>query len=989
MNTNSSGSSLGDSSKLANTNVGVNVSIESYVQQFGENSGFVREMLEMYLFDPSLVSEEWKGFFSRTLGATASVSTGASAAVNNASPKGVNGSHPSNGTHLSDPLSNGHSSSHSNGNGQQISHALPATSHALPVAEVIVTQGPSPIAKSFTSQNVASTASATSESALIELLEREGHLYAAINPIESFRAPVSFDTDLFNSGLGELLGTEKTAAQASAEFNALKQAFCGSIGYEYSHLRDARERAWFRAKALGRSEELAQVPSATRKARLKSIIEAETFESELHRKYVGAKRFSVEGGETLLPLLQAAIDHSANLGAKELIFGMAHRGRLNVLTNIIRKPLRDILIQFEDKSSYSALGAGDVKYHVGYASSVVTAQGHEVSLSLAFNPSHLEFVNPVVEGMSRAIQDRNYNRDRRSVVPVLIHGDAAFIGQGVVAETINMAGVTAYDTGGTIHVIVNNQIGFTTPVRDARATHYSSDLIRGFDFPVLHVNAEDVDAACWAAEVAAEYRHTFGKDICIDLYCWRKYGHNEGDDPNFTQPIEYAEIREKRPLPDTYLAHLKALGIADEQEAANLKQSYQQFFDQERDTASQVITGDGCPIHGRLIEQSIKTAISEETANLIAQKLIDFPEDFTPHQKLRGNLEKRVRAITNPKGIEWGVAESLAFGSLLLDGVHIRLTGQDAERGTFSHRHLVLKDSHKPRAEFRPLDALNSPGAFEVYNSVLSEMAVMGFEYGYSLEVGQRSLNLWEAQFGDFANGAQVIIDQFLSSSEAKWNEQSGLVLLLPHGYEGQGPEHSSARLERFLQLGAEGNIRVVYPSNGAQYFHLLREQGLKQIKRPVVVMTPKSLLRLPDAGSSMEDFTKGAFKPVIETDLGKVKHTVLCTGKVYYDLMAALTKEKATGVRVIRIEELYPFPFEALQKLLKKSASGAVVWLQEEPRNMGAWSFVEPQLRAILGHTPEYIGRPEAASTADGSNKYHVRVQGEIVREVLGVIGR
>ena len=576
-----------------------------------------------------------------------------------------------------------------------------------------------------------------------------------------------------------------------------------------------------------------------------------------------------------------------------------------------------------------------------------------------------------------------------------MHGDAAFIGQGIVPETFNMSQVKAYFAGGTVHIVTNNQIGFTTSVKDSRSTVYCTDPYKGFDVPVFHVNAEDVDAACWLIELAAEYRQKFNKDVIVDLICWRKLGHNEGDDPTFTQPVEYSEIKAKKHISETYFETILNRGLVDSSELELQRTTFKTHFAKQQE---EVVPFDVTKYKPKSrLNEEIQTQVGVADLKIVAEKLIAFPNGFTPHPKVKQLLEKRVQSLTQEKGIDWGFAETLAFGTLLKSGKHIRLVGQDAERATFSHRHLNIKDINVQGSTFAPLSLLSAPllesngASFEVYNSTLSENAATAYEYGYSLEA-KDDLVLWEAQFGDFANGAQVIIDQFIASSEVKWKQTSGIVFLLPHGYEGQGPEHSSARLERFLQLCAEGNMRVCYPSNGAQYFHLLRDQGLRKEKRPLIVMTPKSLLRLHEAGSSIDELTNDSFKPIIETNFVDPKSSnktassaIICSGKVYYDLLAEINAKNIKDIKVIRVEQLYPFPSEAIHRVLKSIDRGSVKWVQEEPMNMGAWTFVEPKLRAILGYAVEYVGRPEAASTAEGSLKYHAVEQRRIITEALG----
>jgi 2-oxoglutarate decarboxylase len=857
-----------------------------------------------------------------------------------------------------------------------------------------------------------SAASGTQERVyrMISAFRSRGHFKAAINPLTQgvMKRPTVADIDVdfyhfteeqleqefFSAGLGmnEVMNLKDI-------INELHQSYCGSIGFEFIHLLDQNERLWLQERIETRFKSGYQLSHQQRLHRMKKVIEAEAFESELHRKYVGHKRFSLQGVETVIPMLDHLLEQSAEEGIHRVIFGMPHRGRLNVLANILGKPLQEIFSEFEDQSIYTALGSGDVKYHMGYESTYSDIHGRSIELSLAPNPSHLEFVNPVVEGLVRAHQDFRYERDRKVVLPVLLHGDAAFAGQGVVFETINLSGVSGYTTGGTVHIVVNNQIGFTTDPRDSRSSVYCTDMAKAVQAPVFHVNGEDVESACWAIETALDFRNRYGRDVIVDLYGYRKYGHNEGDDPSFTQPVSYAEIKEKRNIAAIYTEQLIEEGTTSREEADEIRKEYKErFAAANEESVEEPPVGDGCLVHGRLKEPSPETGVPMKRLEEIAQTLLTYPDDFVVHPKLSRILEKRVSTLTSDDGIDWGFAEVLAFGSLQLDGISVRLSGQDCGRGTFSQRHLMLSHYERPE-KFSPLTQLqeqhDDAGNFEVINSTLSEAAVVGYEFGYST-VEKKSLVLWEAQFGDFANGAQVHIDQFIASSEAKWNQTAGLVMLLPHGYEGQGPEHSSARLERYLELCAEGNMFVCYPSCGVQHFHLLRRQGLLGIKRPVVIMTPKSLLRLPEAASPVDAFVEGRFSTIIGEEYGgggkkKEKKMVFLTGKIYYDLMKKLKEEddvlKGKSYVICRIEQLYPFPKEEIEDLLKKHNCTEACWLQEEPENMGAWRFIEPRFWKELDLRLQYFGRAESASTATGSAKHHMAEQARIVGKVLNFI--
>ncbi len=774
------------------------------------------------------------------------------------------------------------------------------------------------------------------------------------------------------------IGAHDSALQPLAKvLSHLEATYCSSVGFEFEHLTNPTERRWFEERVESRFSNRGWHNTEQRKRFARLLLESEIFDAELHRKYVGSKRFSLQGGKTVIPMLDALLGAAAQHGVTECFMGMAHRGRLNVLVNLMGKPFQEIFAEFEDKAVSSIVGAGDVKYHLGFSSRYGTFQGKSLEVTLAPNPSHLEFVNPVVEGMVRAKQDTSSPDSRGEVMAVLIHGDAAFAGQGIVYETLNFSKVPGYDTGGTVHVVINNQVGFTTNPKESRSSAYCTDMAKGIDIPVFHVNGRDVEAACWVMELAEEFRATFHRDVVVDLLCYRKFGHNEGDDPSFTQPLMYAEIKNIVPIPEEYGQSLVEQGVLSAQDLDRMKSEFLDPFKAAQLPAEHSSDVEACPMQGRLRGRALRTAVAGGFLQDIGSSLLSFPEGFTPHPKLKTILEKRVKTIEEGQGIEWGLAEALAFGSLILEGRRVRLSGQDCGRGTFSHRHLELHDYEKEQ-RFYPLRQLavksgRSANSFEVYNSTLSEAACLGFEFGYSA-TDLSSLVLWEAQFGDFANGAQVIIDQFLSSSEAKWSQRSGVVLLLPHGYEGQGPEHSSARLERFLQLCAEGNMSVCCPSNAAQYFHLVRRQGLSEIKRPLVVMSPKSLLRLPEACSALTQFTSGDFQPVIsEAGAEKsAKSLLFMSGKIFYDVQNTLRQVEATRAQVVRIEELYPFPEERIGAILKEHSGKSLYWVQEEPQNMGAWSYVEKQFRSAFGVDLGYLGRPTSASTAAGSPRWH-----------------
>ncbi len=783
----------------------------------------------------------------------------------------------------------------------------------------------------------------------------------------------------------------KSAYKLETLLSDLRQCYCGSIGFEFEHISENSEREWLRERIEARPF-TGNFGVEQQKRILRGLINSEEFEAGLNRKYVGQTRFSAEGGDTIIPILDSIRERGPELGVAEIVFGMAHRARLNVLRNILNKPLQTILAESEDKSVTTVVGSGDVKYHMGYSLEYCTSSGQQVVLSMCPNPSHLEFVNPIVEGVARAKQDLVHDKQRACVLPILIHGDAALIGQGIVAETINMSRVPGYDTGGTIHIVFNNQIGFTTDWNESRSFRYSTDLIK-VESPVFHVNAEDPEACVWAATTALEFRQRFGHDVIIDLICYRKYGHNEGDDPSFTQPEMYKEIKGKRPISAIYQERLLELGLVQASEAEAWRNELKNEFDETHNTVKNLTLAEACAVHGKIRGIAPTTSASKNHLERVAQALTELPSDFHIYPKLKQILAKRIKSLSDGSGIDWGFAENLAFGSLILDGQNVRVSGQDVGRGTFGQRHIEFTDAENG-LRIRPFDRLalnhdpsNTP-RFEVFNSVLSEAGVMGFEFGYATQA-QSGLVCWEGQYGDFCNGGQVIIDQFIVNSEQAWGQTSGIVLLLPHGYEGQGPEHSSARLERFLQLAGEGNVSVCYPSTAAQYFHLLRRQALTPIRRPLIVMTPKSLLRSPSAASGVDDFTSGGFQRVIFERLnarGGAHTLLLMCGKIYHDLVAELKKSSDLSAEILRIEELYPFPENEILKLIKQSNAKRVIWVQEEPENMGAWTHVYMGLHREVP-TLEYLGRARSASTATGSHKHHTKEQAELVQRVISTL--
>jgi 2-oxoglutarate dehydrogenase E1 component len=723
---------------------------------------------------------------------------------------------------------------------------------------------------------------------------------------------------------------------------------------------------------------------------------AELFEKFLHTRYVGQKRFSLEGAETLLPILDAMAEKAPELGMQEFVLGMSHRGRLNVLANIIGKPYQEIFAEFEDNFLPDSVdGDGDVKYHLGFSGDRITTSGHKVHLSMTPNPSHLEAVDPVVLGRTRAKQQLHGDRDRARGVPILVHGDAAFAGQGLVAETLNLCNLTGYTTGGTVHVIVNNQIGFTTSPRDARSTTYCTDVAKMIQAPIFHVNGEDPEAAVYVAELALEFRQQFHRDVVIDMYCYRRHGHNEGDDPTFAHPLMYDKIKVRPSVSAVYTEQLIKDGVIKPEEGRALDQEFQAKLNtaqtEVKGTPQSRRTMPGYSarwegMHPGYRHGKASTAVSADSLRQLIDKLTRVPDGFHVHPKAAKLMEARRNEVTEGRAIDWSTAESLAFASLVVEGTPVRLSGQDSRRGTFSQRHSVLFDTQTNEI-FIPLNALAPDQApFVAYDSLLSEAAVLGFEFGYTLD-DPGTLVLWEAQFGDFANGAQVIIDQFLVCSESKWQRSSGLVLLLPHGYEGQGPEHSSARLERFLQACADDNIQVANLTTPAQYYHALRRQMKRDFRKPLVLMTPKSLLRHKEAVSPIDEFAAGYFREVLDdakADADKVRRVVLCSGKVYYDLAERRNELKSNEVAVVRLEQFYPFPEEQMRGVLGRYRRARDwLWVQEESQNMGGWAFVEPRFKA-MGVAVEYVGRDASASPATGSHRVHDREQKELVEAAL-----
>ncbi len=845
--------------------------------------------------------------------------------------------------------------------------------------------------------------SAAQVAELIHRYRNLGHLLACMDPLSA--CPTSHPMlDLSEFGLGGV-DYEKIFATPQFSFTAqatlkeilqiLKQTYCRSVGVEYMHLQDPDERGWLQE----RMESVRNKPELdveTKKRILEKLTQSAMLEQYLNKKYLAVTRFSLEGGDALIPMLDALFQRLAGLGAKEVILGMAHRGRLNVQANILNKPLDALFAEFETCfDAGHVIGDGDVKYHNGYLAHIDLPDNRSLAAYLVNNPSHLEAVNPVVEGIVRARQQLFEDADRNQVIPLLLHGDAAFAGQGVVAETLNMSQLAGYTTGGTIHVVINNQIGYTTLPEDARSTRYSTDVAKMLMVPIFHVHGEDAESLIHVARLAADYRTRFAKDVVIDLVCYRRYGHNEGDEPYFTQPRMYDRIKE-RPSPHLiYHDQLMAEGLIDDQVLPRLETESTERLD----AAYEEVHGSSClfpqpccfketeGFSSKYRHDAVGTGVSRDRLTILATRLNSLPSEFTPHNKIKMLLRRRLQSIEKGEGIDWANAEALAFASLLTEGVPIRLSGQDCQRGTFSQRHSVLFDRQTGLPHV-PLNALEEGQAhYQVFNSLLAEAGVLGFEYGYALTRPQ-GLTMWEAQFGDFVNNAQGVIDLFIASGETKWRCLCGLVLLLPHGWEGLGPEHSSARLERFLQLCADDNLQVCNLTTPAQYFHLLRRQVKASYRKPLILMTPKSLLRHPQAISALPDFSEGRFDPVIDDPLrpDTARKVILCSGKIYYQLLQRCHEINCKDIAIVRLEQFYPFPEEALKRISENySTVDNWCWVQEEPENMGGWRFVRPYLEEILGRKISYVGRPAAASPATGFPNIYKQRQSAISDQAIG----
>ena len=834
---------------------------------------------------------------------------------------------------------------------------------------------------------------------LIDAYRKSGHLFTQTNPVRE-RRQYSPTLDYKNFGLedsdlevefqaGEQVGIG--ASKLSDIIKHLDQVYCQSIGVEYMYVRDPKEIDWIKNR-LHKNSNTPKFEAKQKKHILHKLNQAVAFENFLHKKFVGQKRFSLEGAESLIPALDALVEHSSDLGVEEFVMGMSHRGRLNVLANIFNKTYKEIFSEFEGKLYEDDNISGDVKYHLGFTSMQKCSNGNNIKLNLTPNPSHLEAVDPVVEGITRAKLDSKYGGDVKKILPILLHGDAALAGQGVVYEVIQMAQLDGYQTGGTIHIAVNNQVGFTTNYLDARSSTYCTDVAKVTLSPVLHVNGDDVEAVVHALQLAVEYRQKYKKDVFIDLLCYRKYGHNEGDEPRFTQPKLYEAISKHKNPREIYKEKLMNEGVVETGIAKELEKDFQDLLQDRFDEAKEIkkakitrfLKEEWSEVKRNFIPEfkgSNATNIGQDKLKELAKYLYDIPEADKLFKKTRKLLSDRKKMVEVSDKLDWAMGELLAYASLLDEGHDVRLSGQDVERGTFSHRHAILK-VEQSEEEVCPLNSISTTANFEAYNSLLSEYGVLGFDYGYSI-TRPNTLTIWEAQFGDFSNGAQIMLDQFISCAEDKWKVMSGLVMLLPHGYEGQGAEHSSARLERYLQMCAKYNMQIVNCTTPANFYHVMRRQLKREYRKPLVVFTPKSLLRHPKCVSSITDLADGNFEGIIDDTINpkSVDRLVLCSGKIYYELLDRREKEAAENVALVRVEQLFPLDKQGIIELVEKYNAKEVVWVQEEPENMGAWTFILSELRTL---GIDVIAREASAATATGSSKTSVAEQNKLLNKVF-----
>lgn len=832
---------------------------------------------------------------------------------------------------------------------------------------------------------------------LIEAYRTYGHLVTKTNPLSeelSTENRKEFDLKNFNLKEEDLKKEfptcgilKKEIARLEEIVERLETTYTNKIAVEYSHLED-KELKNFIQNELENKEGTKTLTIEDKKEILQDLNRSEILEIFLHTKYVGQKRFSIEGAETLIPMMKALIDEASKKNVDEYYIGMSHRGRLNVLSNILNKSYQDLFSEFDESYIPNSFeGSGDVKYHKGFSSEVITRGDKKVKIHLTPNPSHLESVDSVVQGQVKARQIQKKDHEKETVLPILIHGDAAISGQGIVYEILQFSNLEGYSTGGTIHFIVNNQIGFTTVPKDSRSTRYCTDIAKTFQFPVFHVNGEDPETAVFVTLLALKIRQKFHKDVFIDLVCYRKYGHNETDEPSFTQPLEYKIIRNKRPVRELYLEQLIQEGVLEKKLAEDLEEAFKKELHEAQNKLTKNPNPSKIQSEKNYQFTKTKTGLSKETLIEITKLFTHLPDEFHPHPKVAELQKKRLKMVEDGNRLDWAIAEHLAYASLLIEGVNIRISGQDCCRGTFSQRHGLFVDQKEERDYF-PLQHLKkNQGRFDLLNSPLSEFGVLGFEYGYNI-VSINDLTIWEAQFGDFANGAQVIIDQYIASAEQKWGQKSSLVMFLPHGYEGQGPEHSSARIERFLTLAADDNMQIVNPTTPSQLFHLLRRQILSKVYKPLIIFTPKGLLRHPECVSPLTSFTEGSFKTLITDELRSedIKKVIFCSGRVYYDLKEYLTKNGKIEFLVIRIEQLFPFDLQEIQKIMQKHPNVKdYIYVQEEPMNMGAYSYLYPILNGVIPKNRElrYVGRERSASPATGSHALHKIELEKILKDI------
>ncbi|MBJ3763914.1 2-oxoglutarate dehydrogenase E1 component [Maribius pontilimi] len=976
---------------------------ESFAQ--GHNAAYLEQLYARYAEDPGAVDESWREYFEQLGDADA-------AAAEAAGPSWARADWP---PQPSDDLT------------AALDGQWPADAAAKPdgkaLAKKIADKAETTGAKVSEAQVRTAVLDSVRALMLIRAYRIRGHLAADLDPLGLRETSEHPELDPKAYGFSEadmsrpifidkVLGLE--VATLTEILAIVKRTYCGTFALQYMHISDPEQAGWLKERIEGLGKEIAFTKEG-RRAILNKLVEAEGFEKFLHVKYMGTKRFGLDGGEAVIPAMEQIIKRGGALGVKEIVIGMPHRGRLSVLANVMQKPYRAIFNEFQGGSfkPEDVDGSGDVKYHLG-ASDDREFDGNTVHLSLTANPSHLEAVNPVVLGKARAKQDQLGDKDRQKVLPVLLHGDAAFAGQGVVAEGFQLSGIRGHRTGGTMHIVVNNQIGFTTAPSFSRTSPYPTDIALMVEAPIFHVNGDDPEAVVHAAKVATEFRQKFHKDVVLDIICYRRFGHNEGDEPMFTNPQMYKAIKQQKTTLTLYSERLVRDGLIPEGEIEDMKSEFQQFLSDEFEAGKDFKPNKADWLDGKWSHlnkqgekyQRGKTSIPKETLQEIGRALTSTPDGFNTHKTVDRLLEAKRKMFESGEGFDWATAEALAFGSLLTEGYPVRLSGQDSGRGTFSQRHSALVDQ-KTEKRYYPLNNIREgQSEYEVIDSMLSEYAVLGFEYGYSL-AEPNALTLWEAQFGDFANGAQIMFDQFISSGESKWLRMSGLVCLLPHGYEGQGPEHSSARLERFLTMCGQDNWIVANCTTPANYFHILRRQLHRSFRKPLMLMTPKSLLRHKLAISRAEDMTDGSsFHRILWDDAqegnsklklqedAKIKRVVMCSGKVYYDLLEKRDEEGLDDVYLLRVEQFYPFPAHSLVKELSRFKDARMIWCQEEPKNQGAWTFVEPNIEWVLSrinarHTrPEYAGRQTAASPATGLASQHKAQQAALVNAALGLEG-